>query len=284
MIITRFAPSPSGYLHLGHAYSALLAYHTSQQQGGRFILRIEDIDIGRCRTEFDHAIREDLAWLGIHWQEPVRRQSEHLDDYAAGLERLTAMGLLYPCFCTRKEIIREAARANQAPHGPEGVLYPGTCRTRTDAERKQRIDASEPHALRLNMKQAVDLVAESLTWTDAEQGTIIADPLSFGDVILARKEAPTSYHLSVSLDDHLQGITHVIRGVDLFGSTHVHRLLQALLNLSTPTYHHHKLLNDEEGKRYAKRHKALTLRALRESGVTAEEIVQRVGLVDLMND
>lgn len=277
-VVARFAPSPTGYLHLGHAYSALFSHACARAAGGRFLLRMEDIDSGRCRPEFDAAIREDLAWLGLRWEEPVRRQSEHMADYAAALDRLASDGLLYPCFCTRREIQDEVARSPHAPHGPDGVLYPGTCRTCSTSERAERIAAGQAHCLRLDMGEAVKR-AGRLTWVDRAAGEQIARPEVFGDVVLARKDTPTSYHLAVTWDDALQGVTLVTRGTDLFESTHVHRLLQALLDLPTPDYHHHGLLVGPDGKRYAKRDQSLTLRALRESGKTAEEVLGMVGEV-----
>lgn len=280
MMITRFAPSPTGYLHLGHAFSALLAFEAAVAGGGRMLLRIEDIDPGRCRPEFETGIMEDLAWLGLSWPEPVRRQSERMADYRAALERLEEARLLYPCFCTRKEIAAEAARSGQAPHGPDGILYPGLCRTMDPGLRRERLAEGEPHALRLEMAAAVAQTggAGRLSWHDREKGAVRAEPERFGDVILARKEMPTSYHLAVTLDDHLQGVTCVIRGEDLFPSTHVHRLLQALLGLETPDYRHHRLLTDEKGRRFAKRDRSLTLRSLREAGETPEGVRKRIGL------
>jgi glutamyl-Q tRNA(Asp) synthetase len=275
-IVTRFAPSPTGRLHLGHAYSALFAEAAARQAGGRFLLRIEDIDQGRCRPEFEQAIREDLAWLGLSWEEPVRRQSEHMEDYRAALERLQSMGLLYPCFCTRKQIAAELARAGQAPHGMEGPLYPGTCRTLDAATRQRRSAAGESYALRLDVAAAKSRTGR-LAWHDRERGDVEAKPEMFGDVVLARKEMPTSYHLACSLDDHLQGVTLVTRGQDLFEATHIHRLLQALLGLRTPDYHHHRLITDESGRRFAKRDKAPTLAALRESGISPAEVRQLAG-------
>jgi glutamyl-Q tRNA(Asp) synthetase len=269
--VTRFAPSPTGYLHLGHAYSALFAAEQANAQGGRFILRIEDIDGTRCRPEFEDAIFEDLEWLGLAWELPVRRQSDHMDDYAEVLEKLTSMGLLYPCFCTRKDIQREIAGAANAPHGPDGPVYPGTCRSLSQTERIQRIESGEAHALRLDMAAATKR-AGSLSWHDRIKGRITATPEVFGDVVLARKDTPTSYHLAVTLDDHLQGISLVTRGTDLFEATHVHRLLQSLLGWSEPSYHHHPLLIGTDGKRYAKRDKSLTIRALREAGKSAEQV------------
>jgi len=267
---TRFAPSPTGHLHLGHAASAVFAARAAED-GGRFLLRIEDIDVTRCRPEFTDAILEDLAWLGLRWETPVRRQSEHLDDYRAALERLEGLGLLYPCFCTRKDIQREIGDIHRAPHGPDGPVYPGTCRALPAAEAAARRRAGEPYALRLNMAEAIR-VAGPLTWHDRAAGLQRARPEVFGDVVLARKDTPTSYHLSVTLDDALQGITLVTRGQDLFEATHIHRLLQALLGLDTPAYHHHPLLTGPDGRRLAKRDRSLTLRALRESGATPEAV------------
>lgn len=269
-IVTRFAPSPTGRLHLGHAHSALFA-RAQAGVNGRFLLRIEDIDPGRCRPEFIDGIVEDLAWLGLEWEQPVRRQSEHLDDFRAALARLEQMGLLYPCFCTRKDIADEVARAGHAPHGPDGVLYPGLCRALSPSERAACMASGAAFALRLDMAAACARVGE-LHWHDRGSGRQRAAPELFGDVVLARKETPTSYHLAVTVDDALQGITLVTRGQDLFAATHVHRLLQALLGLPVPEYHHHGLLTDESGKRFAKRDRSLTLQSLREAGHTPEAV------------
>ena len=260
--VTRFAPSPTGLLHLGHAHAALFA-HALAADDGRFLLRIEDIDRGRCRPEFEAAIHEDLAWLGLSWEAGVRRQSEHMDDYARALARLDGIGLVYPCFCTRAEIRAEIARSAAAPHGPDGPLYPGTCRGLADT--KARVAAGEAHALRLDMGSAAAR-AGPLAWHDREKGRIDATPEVFGDVVLARKEIPTGYHLSATVDDHIQGVNLVTRGLDLFQASHVHRLLQALLDLDVPEYSHHRLLADEHGRRLAKRHDALAIRTLRERG------------------
>lgn len=269
--VSRFAPSPTGYLHLGHAYAALVAHGLARGAGGRFLLRIEDIDRGRCRPQFEAAIYEDLAWLGVRWETPVRRQSEHLDDYAAALSALDAAGLVYPCFCTRREIAAEIARSARAPHGPEGPVYPGTCRALSGREAARRRSAGAPFALRLDMARAARR-AGALSWTDLDRGEVAARPEAFGDVVLARKDAPASYHLAVAVDDHLQGIEVVSRGVDLFAATHVHRLLQALLGYRTPRYLHHRLVADAAGRRLAKRHDGPRLRALREAGRTPEEV------------
>jgi glutamyl-Q tRNA(Asp) synthetase len=272
-IVTRFAPSPTGYLHLGHVRSAWEGWHAAREAGGRFLLRIEDIDTGRCRPEFDAAIREDLAWLGLDWDGSVRRQSEHFDDYRAALARLDAQGLLYPCFCTRKEIQAEIARAGGAPQGEEGPVYPGTCKRFSPEQRTARIADGSDYALRLDVAEALDRTGP-LEWS--EKGPPIpADPAKLGDVVLARKDVPTSYHLAVTVDDALQGVTLVTRGADLFAATHIHRLLQALLGLPTPCYRHHPLLTDAGGRRLAKRDQALTVRAMHEAGVTPAEILAR---------
>jgi len=277
-VVTRFAPSPTGLLHLGHAYSALLAHDAARAAGGRFVLRIEDIDSGRCRDEFVTAIADDLAWLGLRWEEPVRRQAAHLADYRAALDRLDAMGLLYPCLLSRRELDAALSAPHfQAMQGPEGPAVVDADRLLPEAERAARLAAGEPYALRLRMAAALRR-AGSLAWEDEGHGVQAADPSAFGDVVLARKDTPTSYHLAVTVDDALQGVTLVVRGEDLFQATHVQRLLQALLGLPTPRYRHHRLLTDAQGRRYAKRDRALTLRALREAGRTPAEVRVMVGL------
>ncbi|WP_109808149.1 glutamyl-Q tRNA(Asp) synthetase [Sphingosinithalassobacter portus] len=294
-IVTRFAPSPTGRLHLGHAWSAVQAHDFARDHGGQFLLRIEDIDGTRSRPEHVATILDDLRWLGLAWDGEVVFQSQRLGHYQAALDRLRAMGLLYPCFCTRADIAASAS----APHGPSGILYPGTCRG-LDAP-----DLSQPHCWRIDMAKAVEILpgigrgnaakasgggrlpgsaacaappvhqpgagpppraGEELWWHDEIAGDVAADPMAHGDVVLARKDAPASYHLAVTVDDADQGISHVIRGRDLFEATHVHRLLQALLDLPTPVYRHHRLLTDEKGERLAKRHGAPTLAEMRESG------------------
>ena len=269
---TRFAPSPTGLLHLGHAFAALFAHRAARRDGGRFLLRIEDIDPGRCREAFVGAIEADLAWLGLDWDGPVRRQSRHLEDYQAALDRLAGLGLLYPCFCTRSDILREVEGAAAAPQGPDGPLYPGLCRSLTGAGKRARLAAGQPFALRLDMARATAM-AGRLTWTDLAAGEQAARPELFGDVVLARKDTPTSYHLAVTVDDALQGVTLVTRGEDLFSASHLHRLLQALLGLPVPRWHHHRLLTDGGGRRLAKRDRAATLRSLREAGADPGEII-----------
>jgi glutamyl-Q tRNA(Asp) synthetase len=285
--VFRFAPSPNGYLHLGHAYSALLNFDMAREIGGRLLLRIEDIDAARCRPEYEAAIYEDLAWLGLSWQQPVRRQSEHFDDYRAAVAKLETAGLVYPSFESRSEIaalVAERERAGPWPRDPDGVpLYPGRARKMPAAERERRLRAGEPFALRLAMDAAVAR-AGVLTWTEtgagpqAQSGVVAAVPQMWGDVIIARKEVPTSYHLAVAVDDALQGVTEVARGQDLFFSTSIHRLLQALLGLPGPVYHHHKLIVDAAGHKLAKSNAATSLRELRAAGATPADIRRMVGL------
>lgn len=280
-VVTRFAPSPSGLLHLGHAYSALRAWDFARQARGRFLLRIEDIDFNRCRPEFEARLKEDLAWLGIRWEEPVRRQSDHPGDFLVSTGRLEAMGVIYPCFCTRKEILAEIARAGSAPHGFEGPVYPGLCRGLSPDEKAVKMASRQGFALRIDLEKALALTGRELEWTDLEHGRVVtteADWRSIGDVVLARKDIQTSYHVAVVTDDAGQGVTHVIRGLDLFPSTHLHILLQTLLGLPHPVYLHHQLVRDESGKRLAKRDEAETLASLREKGVTPGEIRTRLGL------
>jgi glutamyl-Q tRNA(Asp) synthetase len=269
-ITTRFAPSPTGYLHLGHAYAAWFAH---QQAGsGTFLLRLEDIDPTRCKDEFATAICEDLAWLGLPWSGAVLRQSQNMAAYHAALTILQDRGLLYPCFCTRRDIIQEAAASGHAPHGPEGLLYSGLCRSLAATERQDRIASGAAFCWRLDMTATLQQTG-TLQWHDAAQGEINTHPQDFGDVVLARKETPTSYHLAVVVDDAAQGVTLVTRSEDLFRATDVHCVLQKLLGLPTPAYHHHALLTDEKGQRYAKRHQSVTLRALRQQGVEPATIL-----------
>lgn len=274
-VITRFAPSPSGYLHLGHAFSGWFGFEAARAElGGRFLLRVEDIDTTRCRMEFETAIFEDLEWLGMTWELPVRRQSEHLAEYVAVTDQLLERGLAYPCFCTRREIAGEIERAGAAPHGSEGPLYPGICRDMSVVEREDRIAAGDEFSLRLDLQRALKHVGGELTWWDRRKGTQVARPDLLGDAVLARKDIATSYHIAVVVDDAVQQITRVTRGEDLFESTHLHRLLQALLDLPVPEYEHHGLIRDASGKRLAKRDAAESLRSLRERGVTPDEVRQ----------
>lgn len=259
-IVTRFAPSPTGQLHVGHAWSALMAMDAARATHGAFHLRIEDIDGARSRPEHIDGIIQDLTWLGIGWDGPVVRQSDRLADYAAALERLQAMDLLYPCFCTRADIAASAS----APHGPDGAIYPGTCRALPDNERAAR-RVSEAHAWRIDIEKAAAL-AGPLHWHDERTGDVVATPRRAGDVVLARKDAPTSYHLAATLDDADMGVNYVLRGNDLRAATDIHRLLQALLDLPTPLYRHHPLLVDPTGQRLAKRTGGIALAQLRDAG------------------
>ncbi|HEX7885458.1 MAG TPA: tRNA glutamyl-Q(34) synthetase GluQRS [Phenylobacterium sp.] len=273
VFVTRFAPSPTGDLHRGHAFSALTAFAAARATGGRFILRIEDIDTTRCRPQFEAGIYEDLAWLGVAWETPVRRQSAQLDDYQAALDRLQADGLLYRCFRTRKEV---AAAVLSAPHGAmetfRGQPLPAD-------EEARRLAAGEPFAWRLSLDAAARKLGGfgGLGFVEDGEGAIAARPQLGGDVVLARKDVGIAYHLAVTVDDALQGVTHVIRGRDLFEATHVQRLLQALLGLPTPLYRHHALLVGPDGRRFAKRDRAETLRSLRERGMAGADLRKELG-------
>jgi glutamyl-Q tRNA(Asp) synthetase len=285
--VFRFAPSPNGFLHLGHAYSALFNFDRARESGGRLLLRIEDIDATRCRPEYEAAIYDDLAWLGIAWETPVRRQSEHLAEYAAALEKLSALGLVYPAFESRAEIARLIVAREAAggwPRDPDGApLYPGTAKSLPADERARLFDAGMPYALRLDMVAACRSVA-GLSWQeegdgpDRECGEVTARPEAWGDVILARKETPTSYHLSVVVDDALQGVSEVVRGQDLFHATAVHRLLQTLLGLPEPTYRHHRLMRDEAGRKLSKSTGSTGLKELRDAGASPGDIRRLLGL------
>ncbi len=267
---TRFAPSPTGHLHLGHAFSAWCAWRRARAEGGRFLLRLEDIDATRCRPEFAAGLLEDLAWLGLDWDGEVRVQSAHLAEYAVALEGLRARNLLYPCFCSRAEILR----AQGAPHDGEDVVYLGICHGLTDAERRRRM-ADQKYAWRLDVAAAAKQVG-AMRFFEEGMGWVEAQPARLGDVVLARKDVATSYHLCVVHDDAVQGVTHVIRGEDIFASTHVHVLLQKLLGLPIPVYAHHRLLTDSAGKRLAKRDGAATLRARREAGEDAAHVLKQL--------
>jgi glutamyl-Q tRNA(Asp) synthetase len=285
--VFRFAPSPNGRLHLGHAFSALLNAHLARESGGRFLLRIEDIDTTRCRPEWVEAAFEDLAWLGLDWEKPVRRQSEHFEEYRAAAAHLRAGGLLYPCFCTRKEIAEASARSEAAtgrpgPRDPDGApLYPGTCRTLPPSVAQDRIAAGAPVAWRLAMERARAVVRGSLSFRCFDPGggehSVDAEPARWGDAVIVRKETPTSYHLSVVTDDALQGVTHVVRGTDLEAATSLHVLLQALLGLPTPRYHHHALIRGEDGLKLSKSQGSEALADLRARGVPPEAIRQDLG-------
>jgi glutamyl-Q tRNA(Asp) synthetase len=287
-VIFRFAPSPNGRLHLGHALSALINRRMADAAGGRLLLRIEDIDITRCRPEFEQGIRDDLAWLGLQFDGAVRRQSQHFADYAAALGRLLSRRLVYPCFCSRQQIrhaiaAREAATGQAWPADPDGApLYPGTCKTLAPDEAGARIAAGEPHVLRLDMAGALGGLPETPGYTLfgglGAESVVTADPARWGDVVLARKDTPTSYHLSVVVDDALQGVSHVVRGRDLEAATDIHVMLQALLGLPTPRYHFHELLLDETGQKLAKSRLSESLADLRARGVTAAQVKAQLGL------
>jgi glutamyl-Q tRNA(Asp) synthetase len=290
--IFRFAPSPNGYLHLGHALSALLNFDMAQCSGGRFLLRIEDIDQARCRPVYEEAIYQDLTWLGIRWEGLVRRQSAHCDAYRAALDRLDAMRLIYASFESRAEIARlvaERDRAGPWPRDPDGIaLYPGNAKRMPATERRCRLDAGDPFALRLDVAAAMALAVPSgqpLTWSETgvgpsgQAGAVLANPPAWGDVILARKDSPASYDLSVVVDDAHQGVTHVVRGQDLFHATSLHRLLQNLLGLPQPVYHHHRLIRDVNGRKLSKSGYATGLRELRAAGATPADIRRTVGLL-----
>jgi glutamyl-Q tRNA(Asp) synthetase len=284
--VFRFAPSPNGFLHLGHALSALINQAMARHHRGLLLLRIEDIDATRCRPEFEEAIYRDLSWLGIAWEEPVRRQSEHLAEYEAALERLREMGLVYPAFLTRGEVRSLVAVTERRdipwPRDPDGApLYPSNDRERSTAQRRELLAGGLRHAWRLDMGKALSTLSQPLTWQedgDGETGRLAADPAQWGDVVLSRSDAPSSYHLSVVVDDAIQGITHVVRGQDLFHATSVHRLLQQLLGLPVPLYHHHRLVLGPDGRKLSKSDGSTGLSVLREQGLSAGDIRSRLGL------
>jgi glutamyl-Q tRNA(Asp) synthetase len=281
--VFRFAPSPNGYLHLGHAYSAILNYEMARASGGRFLLRIEDIDTGRSRPEYEQAIYEDLAWLGLSWEEPVRRQSEHFPDYAKALDQLAGQALLYSCFCTRGDILQAiSAKADWARDPDDAPLYPGLCKNLSKADLRERLAAGQHPAQRIDMQKALQLVGRSLSWQESdaagEQQTIVSQPHLWGDAVLSRKDILVSYHIAVVVDDAAAGISTVVRGKDLFMATGLHRLLQELLMLPVPAYYHHGLVADEAGQKLSKSRNAKSLRALRQEGLSQADIFARLGL------
>lgn len=289
--VFRFAPSPNGELHIGHAYSALFGFALCRRAGGRFLLRIEDIDPTRCRPEYEQGIYRDLAWLGLEWEEPVRRQSDHLDDYRAATDRLRSAGLIYPSFMSRAEIAAATTDPSWPRDPDRAPLYPGTDRDLEPDAIQTRIAAGDAYALRLRIDKAVAMaidMAGPLTWNeqgkgpDGETGTIAANPSAWGDFMVARKDTPTSYHLAVVVDDAEQSVTHVVRGQDLFAATAAHVLLQRLLGLPSPIYHHHALVNDEAGRKLSKSDGATSLRSLREAGATPTDIRRMIGIDDAL--
>lgn len=282
-VITRFAPSPTGYLHIGNAYSALFTWRTARDLGGKFLLRIEDIDLDRCRPEYEDAIYRDLEWLGIDWDDTPRRQSDHIEDYKTALARLKATGVLYPCFCTRSEIKLEASKRAGATKvaGPLGLIYPGTCRHLSPSERRTRLAEGKPYALRLDLARAMSLCEQKiggpLNWSDFYTGQQMCDPSDIGDPVLGRKDAPASYNLAVVVDDGLQDINLITRGVDIYHATHVHRVLQVLLDLPEPNYIHHKLIADNVGERLSKTRGSVSIRHLREHGCSRSDVYRMIG-------
>ncbi|HJS88101.1 MAG TPA: tRNA glutamyl-Q(34) synthetase GluQRS [Acetobacteraceae bacterium] len=279
--VTRFAPSPTGYLHLGHVHAALFAWRLARAADGRFIVRLEDIDPERCRPAFADAVLEDLAWLGLDWDGTVRVQSRHFAEYRAVLDTLSNRGLLFPCFCTRADIAREIAASSNAPHAPDGApLYPGTCRRLSPTCRAACLAAGTPYAMRLDMARALEAVGEPLLYEEMGEGWATCRPERFGDVVLGRKDIPASYHLCVTHDDALQGVTLVTRGLDLKPATDLHRLIQALMGWPVPAYAHHKLLLDAGGRRLSKRDGGFAVRALRATGHTPGAVRAMAGFPD----
>ncbi|TNE57885.1 MAG: tRNA glutamyl-Q(34) synthetase GluQRS [Alphaproteobacteria bacterium] len=279
--VTRFAPSPTGFLHLGHAYAAWVAFEFATDNHARFLLRIEDTDQTRCQPEFERAILEDLRWLGLTWQEPVRRQSEHLPLYAEYIQKLSGRGLTYPCFCSRKEIL-ETSHQQNLPIGPDGPLYPGTCRMLSEKDTARRLASGDAHVLRLDLEKALQEVSSDLCFdeqgsdNDLPKGSTLVDPTNAGDIVLARKGSTTSYHASVVIDDHLQGITDVVRGRDLYSATHIHRVLQELWGFAAPRYHHHAVLVDENGRKFSKRDRDHSLQAMKKAGKTPADLKEMI--------
>nr|ADI23465.1 glutamyl- and glutaminyl-tRNA synthetases [uncultured nuHF1 cluster bacterium HF0770_35I22] len=275
-ITTRFAPTPSGLLHLGHAYAAHFASDLAVSNGGKFFLRMENIDQVRCKSEFEEAIYKDLDWLGISWEPDVLRQSDRMQIYQSALDKLKVLGMLYPCFCSRKKILKEIESITQAPHlntkSPKKTRYPGSCKKLTKTESILQMQKGSKFVLRLDVEKAIRFCGP-LIWHDLWKGPQIAQPEIFGDIVIARKDIPTSYHLAVTIDDHAQSITRVTRGNDLFEATHIHRLLQCLLGLETPCYIHHSLILDNGGRRFSKRDQSVTIRSLRETGKSLEQVL-----------
>tara|TARA_B100000686_G_scaffold293233_1_gene322605 strand:- start:19993 stop:20877 length:885 start_codon:yes stop_codon:yes gene_type:complete len=279
---TRFAPSPSGYMHLGHAFSAIFAYELSKKLGGNFILRMEDIDSNRSSLLFEQSIYEDLDWLNIKYEKIVRRQSECMEDYKAAIDELNKLGVIYPCFCSRSDIKAEIMRAGNAPHQEESLFYPGTCRRLTQKERLKKLEKERNFAWRLNVRAAAKKLG-NLVWRDIRLGVKNVPVGTIGDVVLARKDVPTSYHLSVTLDDHIQRIGLVSRGEDLVESTHIHKIIQLLLGLKSPLYFHHPLILDSNGQRLSKRNRAQTLKSLKSKGYKREDVIDLFGKKNILS-
>jgi glutamyl-Q tRNA(Asp) synthetase len=283
--VFRFAPSPNGYLHLGHAYSALMNHEMALATGGSLLLRIEDIDKERCRPEFERAIYEDLHWLGLDWERPVRRQSQHFAEYSAVLRGLERRELIYPCFCSRSDVMHAVTDHLDWPRDPDGSpLYPGTCRRLAMQERRRRLAEGRPAAYRLDMTAALAAAEREIGWREYGSGAqgrdVVAEPFLWGDAVLARKDVPASYHIAVVADDALQGVTNIVRGEDLFMATSLHRLLQVLLDLPEPCYHHHELLRDAAGRKLSKSLRAKSLRALRHEGLSPAYVKRQFGMLD----
>lgn len=276
MTVTRFAPSPTGKLHLGHAYSALYSEKIARENNGKFIVRIEDIDKTRCKKQYVDCILDDLNWLGVKWCDEVLIQSTRIEQYQLASKKLLSLGMLYPCFCTRKEIASNSDVANRKLHNENNSLYPGTCRNLSDEEVSEKIRKGMPYSLRLNSAKAKEKVGK-VYWSDHLSGLHEVDYDVMGDVVIVRKDIGTSYHLAVTVDDDFQGVNLVTRGLDLFESTHVHRVLQSLLDLDIPEWSHHELIRDSAGKRYSKSDQSLSLEKLRESGVSAKDIRKDLG-------
>jgi len=279
--ITRFAPSPTGRLHLGHAFSALFSQKEAEKRNGKVLLRMENIDKARCKTEYETHIKEDLHWLGFDWTGTVRRQSDHMEDYQIALQKLKKRGVLYPCFCSRADILKEIENSFGAPHssilGPDGPTYPGTCRSLTPDLQSEEIASGKKYALRLDVRKSLDIVGD-ISWFDMKAGETRAEPEIFGDIVLARKDVMASYHLSCTVDDNIQGISLVTRAEDLTLATHIHRLLQQLLDYKVPEYKFHKIIGDKNGNRLSKRVKSKTIYAMRKEGVTVSDIRLAIGL------
>jgi len=279
---TRFAPSPTGHMHLGHVFSALFSYEAAKKLGGKFILRIEDIDPQRSSKVFEESIYEDLEWLQIKYSKDIRHQDEHMDDYKGAIKELQKLDMVYPCFCSRSDIKAEIMRAGNAPHEEEASIYPGTCRRLSKEEQIEKISTETSFAWRLNIRAAAKKLG-NLVWSDLRLGKHIVPVGTMGDVVLARKDVPTSYHLSATLDDHIQKIGLVTRGEDLVSATHVHKIIQSLLELKSPIYLHHPLILDFKGVRLSKRTRAQTIKSLKNSGLKRDDVIDLFGKDNILS-